>query len=159
MSDPKKTKYQPKKVELTAGKKYQWCACGSSKNQPYCDGGHKGSPFMPKGFKAEKSGEAWLCMCKQTKNPPFCDGTHNSLVKPGKIKEHHYSNGEITIVWKPIICIHSGRCIQSLPGVYKPGQRPWIQIENATTAEILEQMKTCPSGALSFFMNKEQTDE
>jgi len=70
---------EPYAVELTRGKTYHWCACGRSKNQPFCDGSHQGTGLEPVGFKAEKSGTAYLCGCKRTGAPPFCDGTHNSL--------------------------------------------------------------------------------
>ncbi len=69
----------PAKTELEEGKEYFWCACGRSKNQPFCDGSHRGTGFTPRKFTAEKTGEAYLCRCKQTKNPPFCDGTHRNL--------------------------------------------------------------------------------
>jgi len=64
---------------LDAGKQYWWCACGRSKNQPFCDGSHKAVGLAPVGFKVEKSGEYWLCGCKSTGNKPFCDGTHNRV--------------------------------------------------------------------------------
>jgi len=67
---------EPKQVELEQGKTYAWCACGLSKNQPFCDGSHKTTSFTPTVFKAEKSGTHYMCMCKQTKNKPFCDGSH-----------------------------------------------------------------------------------
>lgn len=67
-----------------------------------------------------------------------------------------YTNGEMTIIWQPDICIHSGICVQTLPLVYKPKERPWIQIENATTDELIAQIKKCPSGALSYRLNKEE---
>lgn len=67
-----------------------------------------------------------------------------------------YTNGEMTIIWQPDICIHSGICVQTLPQVYKPKERPWIQIENATTDELIAQIKKCPSGALSYRLNKEE---
>lgn len=70
---------QPAEVVLEVGKIYAWCACGLSKNQPYCDGSHKKGNFKPNVFKAEKSETAWLCQCKQTGDAPFCDGTHNGL--------------------------------------------------------------------------------
>lgn len=70
---------EPKAVELEAGKSYAWCACGESSNQPFCDGSHKGSEFLPVVFKAEESKTAYLCQCKQTNNPGFCDGTHATL--------------------------------------------------------------------------------
>jgi len=63
-----------------------------------------------------------------------------------------YSNEQITIFWKPKICIHAGECVKRLPKVYNPKRRPWIQIENATTQELKEQVMACPSGALSYKM-------
>lgn len=60
-----------------------------------------------------------------------------------------YSNGEITILWQPKACTHSGICVKSLPKVYDPKARPWIKMDNATTQELLDQVAKCPSGALS----------
>lgn len=73
-----------------------------------------------------------------------------------KVKIIEYKNDNITIVWKPSLCIHSGNCVSALPKVYKPLKKPWIQIENATTDELVVQIKTCPSGALSYYNNKEK---
>ena len=67
-----------------------------------------------------------------------------------------YSNGEVTIVWQPQLCIHSGNCARGLPEVFKPREKPWITPEGAETEKIIEQVKKCPSGALSFFMNEEE---
>ena len=69
-----------------------------------------------------------------------------------KVKE--YSNGEITIAWKPGLCIHAAKCVGALPQVYKPGEKPWIKIDKGTTEELVTQIKTCPSGALTYTMNK-----
>lgn len=69
-----------------------------------------------------------------------------------------YTNGEVTIVWKPSVCIHSRICwtqATGLPAVFNPAERPWIKPEGATTEQIIEQVKKCPSGALSYFMNSE----
>jgi len=65
-------------------------------------------------------------------------------------KVHEYSNGELTIIWQPDKCIHSGICVKMLPAVYKPCERPWITIGNASTAELIAQVDKCPSGALSY---------
>lgn len=73
------------------------------------------------------------------------------------IKE--YSNGDLTIIWKPKTCIHSAECVKRLPEVYKPNEKPWIQIENATTDQLKAQIDTCPSGALSYRLNNEVTPE
>jgi uncharacterized Fe-S cluster protein YjdI len=71
-------------------------------------------------------------------------------------KTFKYSNGEVTIVWQPELCTHSGNCARGLPEVFKPKEKPWITPERATTEKIIEQVKKCPSGALSFFINEEK---
>jgi uncharacterized Fe-S cluster protein YjdI len=75
-----------------------------------------------------------------------------SDIKDRDIKKN-YSNGELTIVWQPKKCIHSGICVKTLPMVYHPNEKPWIKIENAATEELKSQVDKCPSGALSYFMN------
>ncbi|MFC7357582.1 (4Fe-4S)-binding protein [Jejudonia soesokkakensis] len=60
-----------------------------------------------------------------------------------------YSNGDVTILWKPQLCAHAGVCVQMLPEVYKPKEKPWITPENASSQEIINQVRKCPSGALS----------
>ncbi len=79
MSEPKIAGRAPMAVEVTAGEKYFWCACGRSKNQPFCDGSHVGTEFAPVAFTVEETGKAFLCMCKRTGNRPYCDGTHARL--------------------------------------------------------------------------------
>lgn len=60
-----------------------------------------------------------------------------------------YSNGEVTIVWQPSKCIHSTVCFRGLGEVFDPRRRPWITPEGSSTEKIIEQVKKCPSGALS----------
>jgi CDGSH iron-sulfur domain-containing protein 3 len=69
---------KPAQVILESGQ-YFWCACGKSSNQPFCDGSHRGSEFVPALFKIAVKQEVWLCQCKQTNNPPYCDGTHKTI--------------------------------------------------------------------------------
>ena len=45
-------------------------------------------------------------------------------------KKVEYTNGELTIVWQPEMCQH------------------------ATTEELIAQISKCPSGALSYRLNK-----
>lgn len=66
-----------------------------------------------------------------------------------------YTNGEVTIVWKNEQCIHSKICWTGLRSVFNPSERPWIKPDGADTNTIVEQVKKCPSGALSYFMNNE----
>ena len=69
----------PFPTAVEAGKTYYWCACGRSKNQPFCDGSHQGTEFQPVAFTPEKSETVYLCGCKHSGNKPFCDGTHSKL--------------------------------------------------------------------------------
>jgi CDGSH-type Zn-finger protein len=80
MSEPKPTvaARQPALVTLEPGT-YWWCRCGLSKNQPFCDGAHAATSFVPLQFEVKQAKQLALCQCKQTKNPPFCDGTHTKL--------------------------------------------------------------------------------
>jgi len=64
-----------------------------------------------------------------------------------------YTNGEITIVWKPDTCAHSAKCFKGLPAVFDPRRKPWIEPLASDTESIIEQIKNCPSGALSFYKN------
>jgi CDGSH-type Zn-finger protein len=82
MDKPKIAATEPKAVELEEGKKYAFCTCGLSDTQPFCNGAHKGTDFVPHVFTAEETKTAHLCQCKQTKNTPFCDGSHSQIGKP-----------------------------------------------------------------------------
>ncbi len=71
----------------------------------------------------------------------------------GKTKE--YSNGDVTVVWEAKKCIHSAICVKGLPKVFNPEARPWIKLDTAKTEDLVNTVKKCPSGALSFYMNDE----
>jgi CDGSH-type Zn-finger protein len=78
MDQPADVRNEPYEVNLEAGRKYAWCACGRSKAQPFCDGSHKGTGLSPVVFTADKSESVFLCGCKRTAGRPLCDGTHAS---------------------------------------------------------------------------------
>jgi uncharacterized Fe-S cluster protein YjdI len=69
-----------------------------------------------------------------------------------------YTNGEVTIVWKPDTCIHSGNCFRGLNEVFDPKRRPWILPDAASSERIIEQVKKCPSGALSYYINNDTNE-
>ena len=79
MSDPVVAQKAPYAVEVEEGKKYFWCACGKSENQPFCDGAHQGGDFTPYSYTAESSRTLYFCGCKHTAGVPLCDGSHNAL--------------------------------------------------------------------------------
>ena len=68
-----------------------------------------------------------------------------------KLKE--YKTEELTIIWRPDLCIHAAECVRQLPDVYNPKAKPWIKPENASTEELKRQIEACPSQALSYIVN------
>ena len=72
-----------------------------------------------------------------------------------------YTKEELTIVWKPGMCIHSTICWKAatgLPSVFNPFEKPWIKLEDVSIEELVGQIKKCPSGALSYYMEKGPED-
>jgi CDGSH-type Zn-finger protein len=69
------SKKLPVTVELERGT-YYWCSCGKSKKEPFCDGSHKGTAFVPVEFVMNEKKKVSLCTCQRTKKAPYCDGTH-----------------------------------------------------------------------------------
>lgn len=59
-----------------------------------------------------------------------------------------YSNNGVTIVWNSDKCIHSAKCVKNAPKVFKPKDRPWVQMEKDSSDRIKHAVRQCPSGAL-----------
>ena len=78
MSEPKIVDKKPIRMVLEPGT-YYWCSCGASLKQPFCDGAHKGTDFVPKKFEVTEKKQVAICLCKHTANSPFCDGKHSKL--------------------------------------------------------------------------------
>lgn len=79
MQEPKIAQREPYPVEVSAGRKYFWCACGRSARQPFCDGSHEGTGLTPMPYTAEKDRTLYFCGCKHSAKPPLCDGSHSQV--------------------------------------------------------------------------------
>ncbi len=98
-----------------------------------------------------------LCRCGGSNNKPFCDGTHGKngftdrkLTDGALDKRTDYVGKKITIHDNRGICAHAGYCTDNLASVFKMKTEPWIDPDGAAVEEIIETIKKCPSGALSY---------
>jgi uncharacterized Fe-S cluster protein YjdI len=64
-----------------------------------------------------------------------------------------YTNGEVTIIWQLGKCIHSANCVKNNPAVFHPKEKPWILPEASSSEKIMQTIDTCPSGALTYYIN------
>lgn len=67
----------PIPVDVEEGKSYFWCSCGKSQSQPFCDGSHADTSYVPMKWTAPETKRAFFCACKKTEGQPLCDGSHN----------------------------------------------------------------------------------
>ena len=54
------------------------------------------------------------------------------------MEEH--KNEKLVVRYDPAICIHAGECVRGLPSVFSLSRKPWIDVNGAPAATIIEQM-------------------
>jgi uncharacterized Fe-S cluster protein YjdI len=67
--------------------------------------------------------------------------------------DRKYTNGEITVYWKPSKCIHATTCFRELLDVFNPRKRPWVNMQGAPTKRIIEVVDKCPTQAIYWRYN------
>lgn len=85
------TMYAPySKRDLPKGTSFEWCTCGLSSKDPFCDRScdaeDNSNRFRPIHCTLLKEQKFYsICGCKYTSSPPFCDGSHGTMkVNPNK---------------------------------------------------------------------------
>jgi CDGSH-type Zn-finger protein len=146
-------------------------ANGASGNSPTIECAENG-PYIVKGCErlTNAAGEAIatkkvmaLCRCGASANKPFCDGTHAKKGFSGERvsdgandRRDSYVGTTITIHDNRAACAHAGVCTDRLAGVWRMGQEPWIDPDGAPAEAIIEVIRACPSGALSYSIDGEE---
>lgn len=128
-----------------------------TRNGPYLVRGLERLEGLREGERHATRTVTALCRCGRSGNKPYCDGTHSRIgFRDDKSDDREpdrrlsYEGRGVTIHDNRGICAHAGFCTDALPSVFRSGEDPWIDGGGAEPERIVEVVRRCPSGALSY---------
>lgn len=68
-------------------------------------------------------------------------------------RTYQRGDGSLAIYWNSDVCSHCQNCWRSLPAVFNPNRRPWVDPDAASVEEITRVVNECPSQAISLTQN------
>jgi len=97
----------------------------------------------------------FLCRCGASQNKPYCDGAHGAA---GYSDDNRCDNDQlqdyeapgITVHFNRSICSGAAQCVRNLPAVFRNASEDWIHPGEASVSEVIDTVRKCPSGALTF---------
>lgn len=109
----------------------------------------------PDGQPVEVKPVMALCRCGASKHKPFCDGSHAKVDfrdrggKPeGPDRTFVYQGKDVVVSFNPRLCGHAAECGRIAGAIFNPSQKPWVQPDQGSRAEVEAVVAACPSGAL-----------
>lgn len=133
------------------------CSINCAKNGPLLVKGSGVLIDIHSKARTEISGTTALCRCGASENKPYCDGAHaktefSDEKGPDRVPDERkdYVGQRVTIHDNRGICAHAGFCTERLSSVFRMHEEPWIDPDKASPEEVIETIKSCPSGALSY---------
>ena len=110
-----------------------------------------------KGERLNGSHGVALCRCGASNRKPFCDSSHIRIGFTDERRPDHtpdgvvdYRGATLVVHFNRLQCSASERCARALPLVFREGQKPWIQPDQADADTLIEVIRRCPSGALRY---------
>jgi CDGSH-type Zn-finger protein/uncharacterized Fe-S cluster protein YjdI len=65
-------------------------------------------------------------------------------------KKVTYEGADIDVQWDGRLCIHVGECGRATNDLFVGGREPWCQPDCVSSAEVVEVVGRCPTGALTY---------
>lgn len=128
-----------------------------AKNGPFLLKGKGELLDLLSGERTRTSDVVALCRCGASDKKPYCDGSHvgsgfTGDTQPGRTKDERtdYVGKHITIHDNRGLCAHAAFCTERLGSVFRQHDEPWIDPDGAPLEQVIELVKACPSGALSY---------